>query len=116
VEINNNDLVAKVIEFVSNEIGIDEAKLKPELSLYHDLGVDGEDALELLEAFSKVFNVDVTGFPLPDYFGNEGSMSPIGFLKGLITSRTKDCKKRLTIEDLIESAERGRLKGSKKKE
>ena len=112
MEINNSDLDNKVIKFVSSETRINEAKLKLESSLFHDLGVDGEDALELIEAFSKEFNVDVTEFPLSDYFGNEGTMSPFGLIKGLITGRTKDSKKRLTICDLIESARQGSLKGS----
>jgi acyl carrier protein len=37
-----------------------------------DLGVTGDDAVELLIAYSERFNVDVTNFMAVDYFKSEG--------------------------------------------
>jgi hypothetical protein len=37
-----------------------------------DLGVDGDDAVELMEEFSKRFDVDLETFHIGEYFGCEG--------------------------------------------
>jgi acyl carrier protein len=112
VRLNNktNEINDKVIKFVSNQTGIKENKLMLDSSIFHDLGVDGEDALELLNAFSKEFNVDISTFPLLDYFGNEGTLSLIGLIKRLSSMDMREQKKKLTIDDLIDSAKQGNLK------
>ena len=55
---NDHELEDKVMSFVVNETRCNIDKLNINMGLYHDLGVDGQDALELIEAFSKEFNVD----------------------------------------------------------
>lgn len=37
-----------------------------------DLGIDGDDAVELIVEFSKRFKVDMSDFPYSRYFGPEG--------------------------------------------
>ena len=106
---NDKDLQKKVISFVSSFIGIRSESLHMESSLFHDLGVDGEDAVELLEAYSNKFNVDVREFPFLEYFGNEGVLSPFSLITKLVTGRLKDNKKTLTISDLIQAVKSGSL-------
>lgn len=42
-----------------------------ESSLWHDLGINGDDAVELLEEIAKRYNVTFQDFWFPDYFPNE---------------------------------------------
>ena len=47
--------------------------------LYHDLGIYGDDACEMLEEVREKFGVDFTGFDFSRYFPNEtdGSILPL---------------------------------------
>lgn len=40
--------------------------------LEKDLGITGDDSEDFLIAFAKEFNVDVSKFPVGDYFKDEG--------------------------------------------
>lgn len=48
------------------------ADVHPESRLFTDLGMDGDDASEFLQAFSQRFDIDWTGFHWLRYFGDEG--------------------------------------------
>ncbi len=61
-----------------------------------DLGVTGDDAAELIEAFAKEFQVDVSHFKFHDYFGPEG----MDFFCEYPDSQSR---KKLTIADLEEA-------------
>ena len=91
-----------VVDFLSDELSVNKEKLSPHSRIFHDLGVDGEDGVDLLNAYSKKFNVDISDFPYSAYFGDEGTISPFGFLARLLKGRTKDNKKPLTVSDLVE--------------
>ena len=60
-----------LIEFVSTELGVNPARLSPNTRLNHDLGVDGDDGLEFMAAFSQRFGVDISAFEASKYFGPE---------------------------------------------
>ncbi|QNK64968.1 DUF1493 family protein [Pedobacter sp. PAMC26386] len=42
------------------------------LGLQKDLGIFGDDSVDLLIAFSEKFKVDVNAFPISTYFDPEG--------------------------------------------
>jgi acyl carrier protein len=96
--INKQD---EVIEFIAKELGISKMKLKMESRMFHDLGVDGDDAGEFIVAFSKRFDVDISDFIFNDYFGNEGC-NPFALFISLFNSKKL---KPLTVAMLIEAAE-----------
>lgn len=64
----------KLKEFVIEQSCVDDEPITEQTSLENDLGVTGADALELMVAYGKFFNVDVSKFMAADYFNAEGLM------------------------------------------
>ena len=50
-----------------------------------DLGVDGDDGVDLMEAFAEKYGVDITGFEISRYFDPEAGFNPISWLWALAT-------------------------------
>lgn len=75
--------------------------------LYEDLKIDGDDAFELLQAFSEKFNVDMSEFKYNEYFAPEG-IDIIGVLSRLFKDKEKKKLKSLTLADLEEAAKEGK--------
>ena len=55
-----------------------------ETSINKDLCIEGDDAIDFLNEFVILFQVDITHFPFDEYFYNEGELSMIWFLKRFI--------------------------------
>ena len=72
-----------------------------ETSINKDLCIEGDDAIDFLNEFVILFQVDITHFPFDEYFYNEGELSMIWFLK-----RFKKAKKPLTIHQLMEAIDK----------
>jgi hypothetical protein len=74
------ELEARIIGFVAEERGMKPQRIILSSRLYHDLGMDGDDAVEFFEKFGKDFNVDLS--PLrehwSEHFGPEGSAPSLG--------------------------------------
>jgi Protein of unknown function (DUF1493) len=68
----NVDLVQRIIAFISNETRSNRKRIGMDTTLFGDLGVDGEDGRELIEAFGKEFSVDISSFRPSEHFGPEG--------------------------------------------
>ena len=49
--------------------------MKGDSTLQHDLTIYGDDAVDLMVAYGKKFNVDVSQFMAADYFSGEGGFS-----------------------------------------
>lgn len=111
---NNNsgsDNELKVLSFLSRQLSVSLSSLNPSLSLFHDLGVDGDDTLKLLQQFSKEFNVKLSNFEFTSYFGNEAGFSPFAYILRLIkTGGLQEAKKPLTVFDMINAVTVGELK------
>ena len=60
------------MKFVADFIGVKPERLTPAKTLLGDLGVDGADGWELIEAFGQRFHVDVSSFRPDRHFGPEG--------------------------------------------
>jgi acyl carrier protein len=86
----------QVFEFVAAKTLRDPDSISEDSNFY-DLGIDGDDATELLEAFAEHFEVDMNGFVARLYYGPEASWIP--FILG------RRPKKELTIDLLIRAAE-----------
>jgi hypothetical protein len=93
-----------VIAFVAAELNEKEERLRLTTRLWHDLGVDGDDADEFMQAFAERFAVDLTGFEFERHFSDDGGLNPLAYLwtKWRNPSRLKRVP--ITLEDLVEAA------------
>ena len=102
-----NDTLEAVRAFTAKEVGRDVQEIRLETSLFHDLGVDGADGWEFVEAFGKRFDVDTSGFEAGLHFGPEAAGNPFVWLWWLITD-TWPKMIPITIADLVAAARSGR--------
>ena len=65
------DMYERVVSFVSKFWHAEKSSLSEGTRLQHDLGLDGTDAEEFMEAFSEEFNVDMSEFEFDKHFGPE---------------------------------------------
>jgi acyl carrier protein len=65
-------LYRQVEEFVQKRTNYPIECIRPETRLGHDLGVDGVDAMELMDEFSNEFGVNMKLFVFDRHFGPEG--------------------------------------------
>ena len=79
-------------------------KLLASTRLSEDIGLEGDDADEFLEAFAKKFNVDFSQFDFHKYFAEEG-WDPIRFFIYMTGLRKF---KAITLMDLEKAAEAGK--------
>jgi hypothetical protein len=105
-----NDLSEDVVGWLRDYLQLPTSMtLMPETSVNLDLGVDGDDGAEFLDAFAKRFAVDITSFAHARYFGPEAGASPISFLRRIATIaglRDAQALDPLCIKDLVELANR----------
>ena len=90
-----------VREFCAQQLGVRLQNLESGTSLLHDLGVDGDDAAELVEEFSRRFEVDMSGYRHDQHFGSEAGCNPFSFLFALTFRRDVFLKIPITIDDLV---------------
>ncbi|WZO98796.1 DUF1493 family protein [Isosphaeraceae bacterium EP7] len=109
----STNLEARVKAFVASATMTDPERLTPETTLFGDLGTDGADGWELIEAFGKEFEVDLSRFDASKHFGPEASGNPLAMLHWFIEEflLRRDPHEvwglsPITIGDLIEAAER----------
>jgi acyl carrier protein len=53
------DIEAQVKEIIVDQLGVDEAQVKPEASFIDDLGADSLDTVELVMAFEDKFDIEI---------------------------------------------------------
>lgn len=68
----DNEIFARLQAFIAKETHTKPQKITPEAGLEMNLGIYGDDTVELIIAFSKEFNVDVSNFIFKNYIGPEG--------------------------------------------
>jgi hypothetical protein len=76
-----------LVEFVTEELRVSSSRLRPNTRLFHDLGVDGDDGPEFIDAFARRFGVDLTGFDPSLHFGPEAAGNPLLWAWWFITCR-----------------------------
>ncbi len=93
-------------EYIISLDYLDPNKISKETEVEKDLGVTGDDAIDFIEDYSSIFNVDVSNFDFNKYFHSEG----IDF-KWFLGRSNKDPYKRekLTLEDLANAIDKGKL-------
>ena len=88
-----DEVLEEVTSLIEKQMGRYKKPIVRETCLEKDLGISGDDAVELLLDYSKKFDVDVSKFDIRKYFTPEGD-TLLGFLSG------KKGKKELTVGDL----------------
>lgn len=53
------DIETQVKEIIVDQLGVDEAQIKPEASFIDDLGADSLDTVELVMAFEDKFEIEI---------------------------------------------------------
>jgi acyl carrier protein len=76
------DIEQSVVGFVAEETGYNPKRLALDSRLAHDIGVDGDDAVELFQKFEKRYEVDLTSLyeHWDQHFGPEGGGPGMGFM------------------------------------
>jgi hypothetical protein len=72
--------------------------------IQYDLGIYGDDALDLLKEYSQSFEVDISNFDFNRYFKSEGELFFPKFEKAL--SRKGSKLKSISVKDLLVGIER----------
>jgi len=54
------ELVERVRQIISEQLGIDEAEITPSASFIDDLGADSLDQVELVMALEEAFDLDIS--------------------------------------------------------
>jgi acyl carrier protein len=106
----NNELLEKVKAFVAEVWYEPKEGLSAETSVNVDLGMDGDDAAEFMQAFSERFGVDLSTFPYDKHFGPEGG-NPIVLVEAIylrVTTGRWTSLTPLTVRELAEAAEQRR--------
>jgi hypothetical protein len=98
----DRDLKDWIIQMVTERLPDRSHEISLESRLFHDLGITGDDADELLTDYVDAFQVDMTGFKFTDYFTSE---PPSMFEKW---SKQNSPRPPITVGDLVEIAQRGK--------
>ena len=95
--------------FIGNKTGRDPGFFKSSTRLEKDLGIYGDDASELINAYGKKFNVDISNLKLSEYFDGEGLDSFGGIIDLFKMRITHVPNKVLTIEHMVNGVKAGKL-------
>lgn len=113
----NDEIFNKIKVFILDEgfgytlpypLHIKKKEITRETTLEGDLRITGDDSDEFLIAFGKEFNVDVSKFPIGDYFGDEGDPILPAIIRFLFNKKKRQTKP-LTVGQLEKAVIAGRL-------
>ena len=109
----NNELTQDVFAMVSEFTGVRSEKLTSTTTLFCDLGIDGDDAIEFFEEFGRTFRVDLTELNIENHFGPEGSnpfTSTITWVQGwwTVDHHRAAGVVPISLQDLVKAAQAGR--------
>jgi hypothetical protein len=99
----NAELSERVMQTVTDQTGFPRSALRMDTDLARDLGVDGDDAYELLLRFSGDFEVNLASLQLHRHFGPEAGFNPLALLRPSWW-RWQSERVPITIADLVEAA------------
>ena len=111
----NTALLEEVKAFVAEFWSESPNRISAETSINDDLGIDGDDGEEFLQAFCDRFAVDLSMFPHEKYFGPEAAANPISLIvcaMRRVTTGSWSGLSPLTVGDLVKAVESSRQKRS----
>ena len=96
----------ELIQLIMDKIGVRENEILPDADIEHDLGCTGDDFDELIQAYAKRLNVDMTGYVW--YFhAHEESMATVNPILGNPPSQQVE-RIPITLDLLVDKALLGR--------
>lgn len=98
----------EVISFICEFLSCNADKVDLDTRVGEDLGVYGNDGIDLLNEYAKRFIVDITDFPSEKYFGEESSFNPFYFIYRIFVKETEELRT-LYIRDLVDAREKKKL-------
>jgi acyl carrier protein len=106
-EFIQDPIFERLRNFICEELSVKRERLTPSTRIEDDLGCTGDDAVELMQAFGKQFNVDLRALNIEEYFDAEG-FDPIGCLLSLFRKRRIARRSPLTLKDMVNAARVGK--------
>lgn len=108
------EIFEKIKQFIVNQVGEECLPITRETELRKHLKLDGDDADEFLIAFGKTFSVDISQFPIGDYFNSEGNVLWFALVEWVgnlfVKQSAQSHSKIITIGDLERSVRLGYLR------
>lgn len=68
---DENYLDENLIDYIRQQVGVYDLIITKDTLIENDLGTTGQDANDLIFAFSKKYKVDITNFNFEKYFNDE---------------------------------------------
>jgi acyl carrier protein len=93
--------------FLSEQIRVSPQQIEPTTRLLHDLGIDGDDADEVLSDFGKRFGVDFSALAFQRHFGSELGVGGRWLIRKICGGNAIRLSP-VTVQDLVDAANRGR--------
>ena len=100
-------LRTSVIAYICEMTSCDAGSVTDEARLGADLGIDGDDAVDLFEGLSRKFSVDLSSLNLSEHFGPDAGANPWTMLRSAL-QKNETQKNQITVRQLIEAAQKGR--------
>jgi acyl carrier protein len=105
-----DELPQKVMALVADELRVKRERLSLETRLLHDLGCDGNDAVELINRFVRQFQVEASTFDFRPHFGPEASFNPLTYVYWRVFKPARLRFVPLTLGDLVDAVRSKRLR------
>jgi acyl carrier protein len=103
---SENDGTAQAVrDAIAEHAGVEPHEVTLQTEIGDDLGVDGDDAVELFEMIADRFKVDLAGMHFERHFGPEG-LCPIEAAKEMFVPWGQYP---ITVQDVVESVRAGRF-------
>jgi len=103
-----SDIFPEIQELISDFSGIKKSKITISSKLEHDLRIYGDDAIELILAYSKKFSVNLDNLNPGDHFSPEGD-TVLPWIISLFSPSKKVIIDDLMVLDLVNGAKAGTL-------
>lgn len=105
---HDTDYYLLVKIFISQYLKMPEDTLSENTRLFHDLWIEGDEAVDLLNSFSRAFQVDMSAFIFKKYFNVEKGFRRIFFIFYFLFFKDKLLNTPLTLGDLARAAKEKR--------
>ena len=81
------ELSEPLVTFLRKELRLPSSPLSATTRLLQDLGVDGDDGVELIQRFGQRFDVDLSEFQPSRHFGPEAGGNPLIWVWWVLSRR-----------------------------
>lgn len=97
----------EIMVWLTEQEGLSPEKVHLGTRLGEDLGMDGDDAVEFFERFSRRYAVEMSPIRWDEHFGPEASFNPFSLLMPSFW-RSRGKLLPITVKDLVVFAAKGR--------